>query len=148
MQLQDNLKLDCTKSAVHCSSKKRALELISEIAAESLNQNPLTLFEYLLNREKMGSTGIGHGIAIPHARIFNNAQAVGVFIQCVQPFDFGAVDNQPVDLLFALFVPDEQCNVHLKTLSFIAEKLGNKQICRQLRAANSDQALYDIIVSI
>ncbi len=78
MELKDVLKLDCTKSAVLCSSKKRALELISELAAEQLDQNPQKLFECMLSREKMGSTGIGSGIAIPHGRIFNSDQAVGV----------------------------------------------------------------------
>lgn len=145
MELKDVLKLDCTKSAVLCSSKKRALEVISELAASQLDQNPQKLFECMLGREKMGSTGIGNGIAIPHGRIFNSDQAVGVLIQCAEPIEFDAIDNQPVDLLFALLVPDDQCNEHLKTLSLIAQKLGDKQICRQLRHARSDQELYDII---
>ncbi|WP_394211676.1 PTS IIA-like nitrogen regulatory protein PtsN [Enterovibrio calviensis] len=145
MELKDVLKLDCTKSAVLCSSKKRALEMISELAAIELDQNPQKLFECMLGREKMGSTGIGNGIAIPHGRIFNSDHAVGVFIQCAEPIEFDAIDNQPVDLLFALLVPDDQCKEHLKTLSLIAQKLGDKQICRQLRHANSDQELYDII---
>ncbi|KXF80044.1 PTS IIA-like nitrogen regulatory protein PtsN [Enterovibrio coralii] len=145
MELKDVLKLDCTKSAVLCSSKKRALELISELAANELDQNPQKLFECMLGREKMGSTGIGNGIAIPHGRIFNSDHAVGVLIQCAEPIEFDAIDNQPVDLMFALFVPDDQCKEHLTTLSLIAQKLGDKQICRQLRNASSDQELYDII---
>ncbi|MDD1782222.1 PTS IIA-like nitrogen regulatory protein PtsN [Enterovibrio sp. ZSDZ35] len=145
MELKDVLKLDCTKSAVLCSSKKRALELISELAANELDQNPQKLFECMLGREKMGSTGIGNGIAIPHGRIFNSDHAVGVLIQCAEPVEFDAIDNQPVDLLFALFVPDEQCKEHLTTLSLIAQKLGDKHVCRQLRNASSDQELYDII---
>ncbi|MGF1705815.1 PTS IIA-like nitrogen regulatory protein PtsN [Enterovibrio baiacu] len=145
MELKDVLKLDCTKSAVLCSSKKRALELISELAGNQLDQNPQKLFECILSREKLGSTGIGNGIAIPHGRIFNSDQAVGVFIQCAEPIEFDAIDNQPVDLLFALLVPDEQCKEHLKTLSLIAQKLGDKQLCKRMRNANSDQELYDII---
>ncbi|NGN98228.1 PTS IIA-like nitrogen regulatory protein PtsN [Grimontia sp. S25] len=145
MELKDVLKLDCTKSAVLCSSKKRALEVISELAASQLDQNPQKLFECMLGREKMGSTGIGNGIAIPHGRIFNSDHAVGVLVQCAEPIEFDAIDNQPVDLLFALLVPDDQCKEHLKTLSLIAQKLGDKQVCRQLRHASSDQELYDII---
>ncbi|CZF78372.1 MULTISPECIES: PTS IIA-like nitrogen regulatory protein PtsN [Grimontia] len=147
MELKDVLKLDCTKSAVLCSSKKRALEVISELAASQLDQNPQKLFECMLGREKMGSTGIGNGIAIPHGRIFNSDHAVGVLVKCAEPIEFDAIDNQPVDLLFALLVPDDQCKEHLKTLSLIAQKLGDKQICRQLRHASSDQELYDIITS-
>ncbi|WP_299019200.1 PTS IIA-like nitrogen regulatory protein PtsN [uncultured Photobacterium sp.] len=145
MQLSNVLSLDCTKSAVHCSSKKRALEIISEIAAEHLDQNPQPLFECMLSREKMGSTGIGNGIAIPHGRIHNSEQAIAVLIQCQNPIQFDAIDNQPVDLLFALLVPDEQCQEHLKTLSCMAEKLSNKQICKQLRTAKSDEELYQIL---
>ncbi|MDD9197067.1 PTS IIA-like nitrogen regulatory protein PtsN [Aliivibrio sp. S3MY1] len=147
MQLSTILSLDCTKSAVQCTSKKRALELISEIAAPHIGQNPQELFESLLNREKMGSTGIGNGIAIPHGRIFNCENAVAVLLQCQEPIEFDAIDNRPVDVLFALLVPDEQCKLHLKTLSCVAEKLNDKQVLRQLRHAENDQELYQIFTS-
>ncbi len=145
MQLSNVLSLDCTKSAVPCSSKKRALEIISEVAAKHLDQNPQPLFECMLSREKMGSTGIGNGIAIPHGRISSSDQAIAVLIQCQDPIQFDAIDNQPVDLLFALLVPDEQCQQHLKTLSSMAEKLSNKQVLKQLRTAKSDEELYQIL---
>ncbi|MGF1685821.1 PTS IIA-like nitrogen regulatory protein PtsN [Photobacterium japonica] len=147
MQLSNVLSLDCTKSAVPCSSKKRALEIISEIAAEHLDQNPQPLFECMLNREKMGSTGIGNGIAIPHGRINNSEHAIAVLIQCQDPIQFDAIDNQPVDLLFALLVPDAQCKEHLQTLSCMAAKLSNKHILKQLRTAKSDEELYHILTS-
>ncbi|MCE7537387.1 PTS IIA-like nitrogen regulatory protein PtsN [Aliivibrio fischeri] len=147
MQLSTILSLDCTKSAVQCTSKKRALELISEIAAPQIGQSPQELFESLLNREKMGSTGIGNGIAIPHGRMFNCDNAVAVLIQCQEPIEFDAIDNRPVDILFALLVPDEQCKLHLKTLSSVAEKLNDKQVLRQLRHAENDNELYQIITS-
>ncbi|KMV30141.1 PTS sugar transporter [Photobacterium swingsii] len=147
MQLRSVLSLDCTKSAVHCSSKKRALEIISEIAADHLDQNPQPLFECMLNREKMGSTGIGNGIAIPHGRITQSDEAIAILIQCDNPIEFDAIDNQPVDLLFALLVPDALCKEHLKTLSSMAEKLSNKQVCKQLRTAKSDQELYQIMTN-
>jgi PTS system nitrogen regulatory IIA component len=147
MQLSTILSLDCTKSAVQCTSKKRALELISEIAAPHLGQNPQELFESLLNREKMGSTGIGNGIAIPHGRIFNCDNAVAVLLQCQEPIEFDSIDNRPVDVLFALLVPDEQCKLHLKTLSSVAEKLNDKHVLRQLRHAENDQELYQIFTS-
>ncbi|WP_297481560.1 PTS IIA-like nitrogen regulatory protein PtsN [uncultured Photobacterium sp.] len=147
MQLSNVLSLDCTKSAVPCSSKKRALELISEIAATHLDQNPQPLFECMLNREKLGTTGIGNGIAIPHGRISNSDHAIAVLIQCQEPIDFDAIDGQPIDLLFALLVPEEQCKEHLSTLASMAEKLGNKKICKQLRNATTDQELYNILIN-
>lgn len=147
MQLSEVLSLDCTKSAVQCSSKKRALEIISEIAAQHTGQNATELFECMLSREKMGSTGIGNGIAIPHARMTDSEKAVAVLIQCAEPIEFDAIDNRPVDLLFALLVPEEQCKEHLKTLSCMAERLNDKQILKQLRHAENDQELYDIMLN-
>ncbi len=147
MQLNEILTVDCTKSAVHCTSKKRALEMISEIVAEQTGLSSTELFECMLSREKMGSTGIGNGIAIPHARMQSSPKAIAVLLQCDEPIEFDSVDNRPVDLLFALLVPDEQCKEHLKTLSSMAERLSNKQVLKQLRNAKSDQELYDIMVS-
>lgn len=144
MELNQILTLDCTRSAIQCSSKKRALEIISELAAHRLDQSPQKIFECMLTREKMGSTGIGYGIAIPHGRIPGN-KIVGVFIRCTEAIPFDAIDNQAVDILFALLIPEEDCKTHLETLSFIAQKLTNKQLCRQLRHANSDQAVFDIM---
>lgn len=147
MQLSEVLSLDCTRSAVQCTSKKRALELISEIAAEHTNQSSTELFECMLGREKVGSTGIGNGIAIPHARMQSSDKAIAVLLQCQQPIEFDAIDNRPVDLLFALLVPDAQCKEHLKTLSCMAERLNDKSILKQLRSAQSDQELYDIMTN-
>lgn len=145
MQLSSVLSLDCTRSAVHCSSKKRALEIISELAASRLTVAPQTLFEAMLAREKMGSTGIGNGIAIPHGKMEPGTTTVAVFIRTEQPIPFDAVDNQPVDLLFALLVPEDQCQRHLQTLSAVAKRLADKSVCRRLRTALSDEELYQIL---
>ena len=142
------LSLECTRSNVHCQSKKRALEIISELAATSLNLPYQTIFEALLTREKMGSTGIGNGIAIPHGKLEEDTlRAVGVFIHLEQPIAFDAIDNQPVDLLFALLVPADQCKTHLHTLSLVAKRLADKSVCRRLRSARSDAELYEIITA-
>ncbi len=147
MQLSEVLAPDCTKSAVPCSSKKRALEIISEIAAQYTGLNSNELFECMLSREKMGSTGIGNGIAIPHARMTEFDQAIAVLVQCEEPIDFDAIDNRPVDILFALLVPEDQCKEHLKTLGAMAARLNDKQVLKALRKAESDQELYSIMIS-
>lgn len=140
------LNIECTKSAVHCASKKRALEIISELAAIQFNLPPLVVFDAVLTRERMGSTGIGNGIAIPHGKLKEDtSQAVGVFIRLDQPIAFDAIDNQPIDLLFALLVPADQCKTHLHTLALVARHLADKGLCRRLRAAHSDEELYQII---
>jgi len=109
LQLSNVLNQECTRSGVHCQSKKRALEIISELAAKQLSLPPQVVFEAILTREKMGSTGIGNGIAIPHGKVEEDTlRAVGVFVQLETPIAFDAIDNQPVDLLFALLVPADQ----------------------------------------
>lgn len=147
IQLSSVLHTGCTKNSVQCSSKKRALEIISELAANQLNISHKIVFDSIFARERMGSTGIGSGIAIPHGKLEDKdtAQAVGVFLHLEQPVSFDAVDNQPVDLLFALLVPTEQCKTHLHTLSLVAKRLADKIVCRRLRAAQSDEELYQII---
>ncbi|MEZ9666982.1 PTS IIA-like nitrogen regulatory protein PtsN [Vibrio breoganii] len=147
MQINEVLSLDCTKSAVHCTSKKRALELISQIAATHTGHDSTDLFECMLGREKLGSTGIGNGIAIPHARMSNSDKAIAVLLQCDEAIEFDAIDNRPVDLLFALLVPEDQCKEHLKTLSCMAERLNDKKILKQLRHAKSDEELFEIMIS-
>lgn len=126
--------------------QKRALEIISELAAKQLSLPSQVVFEAILTREKMGSTGIGNGIAIPHGKLEEDTmRAVGVFVQLETPIAFDAIDNQPVDLLFALLVPADQTKTHLHTLSLVAKRLADKTICRRLRAAQSDRELYQII---
>ena len=121
LQLSSVLNRECTRSRVHCQSKKRALEIISELAAKQLSLPPQVVFEAILTREKMGSTGIGNGIAIPHGKLEEDTlRAVGVFVQLETPIAFDAIDNQPVDLLFALLVPADQTKTHLHTLSLVA----------------------------
>lgn len=145
-QLRSLLNIECTKIEVHCSSKKQALEIISELAAIQCNLPPLVVFDAVLSRERMGSTGIGNGIAIPHGTLgVDIPQTIGVFMRLNQPVAFDSIDNQPVDLLFALLVPANQCKTHLHTLSLVARRLGDKNICCRLRAAQSDEELYQII---
>ncbi|MXP56425.1 PTS IIA-like nitrogen regulatory protein PtsN [Pantoea sp. Mhis] len=146
IELSSVLSQDCTRSGIHCKSKKHALEIISELASKQINLPYQKLFKAILTRERMGSTGIGNGIAIPHGKLETDRLcAVGVLISLDQPIAFNAVDNQPVDLLFALLVPANQCKTHLHTLSLVAKRLTDKTVCKNLRAAQNDAELYAII---
>ena len=148
MRFNEILSLESTLSAVQCSSKKKALEMISELAASSLNLPSQDIFEILLAREKMGSTAIGNGIAVPHGKLEGEgAKVVAFFLQLEEPIDFEANDNQPVDLLFALFVPEKECQTKKAILSLVAQYLLDKNIARQLRTATSNQELYQILIN-
>jgi len=139
---------DCTKSAVRCNSKKKLLEYISELAATRLpGLSQQQVFDALLEREKLGSTGLGNGIALPHGKIGNEHSIVAVMVQCDSPIEFDAIDKKPVDLLFALLVPGDQCQSHLKTLATVAEKLSDKSLLKRLRNAEGDDELYQTMIS-
>ncbi len=146
MTLQDILTLDCTQCAVPASSKKRLLEQICQLAAIELGDtNPGDLLDSLLNREKMGSTGIGNGIAIPHGRLQNTNKAIAVFLTTERAIDFDAIDNKPVDIFICLFVPQENTQEHLQTLQSIARLFSNRKTAKQVRKCANKQEMYNLI---
>lgn len=146
MKLQDLLTADCTHCAVPVTSKKKILEHICGIAANKVSElTKIQLLESLMAREKMGSTGIGNGIAIPHGRLANTSQVVAVFLTTESPISFDAIDNRGVDIFVALFVPEDCCQEHLCTLQHIAKMLSNKQVSKQIRNCRTHQELFDIV---
>jgi PTS system nitrogen regulatory IIA component len=125
-------------------SKKRLLEQIGELLASSSPQLSQTeIFDALINREKLGSTGLGHGVAIPHGRMDGLDQPVCAFVKLGTPIDFDAADNQPVDLVFTLLVPHESTEEHLQVLSTIAEIFSNPGICSAIRNCVSSDCILE-----
>ena len=125
-------------------SKKRLLEYSSELLASSspgLSQNEI--FNALINREKLGSTGLGKGVAIPHGRIASLERPVCAFVKLASPVDFDATDGQPVDLIFTLLVPEDSTEEHLQVLSTIAEIFSNASISMALRQCETDSCLLE-----
>lgn len=146
MQIADLINPERIGCGAQASSKKRSLELLSNLIADSIPQ--LTqgeVFESLIGRERLGSTGLGRGVAIPHGRIKGNVHATGAFLKLDRGVDFDAVDNQPVDLLFALMVPDSAAEEHLQILAHLAEMFSDSELCKQLREAPSSQKLYELL---
>jgi PTS system nitrogen regulatory IIA component len=143
MIISDIISLDRTECAVECQSKKRIFEVISEIAVKENPQlNIGDVLSSMLAREKMGSTGIGNGIAIPHGRIDGIQDIVAIVVTSEEPIQFDAIDDKPVDIFFALLVPTEQTQEHLQTLSSIAQKLSEKEIVKAIRnATNRDEII-------
>ena len=147
MDIKDILTPASTKNAVRGTSKKRILETLSVLAAEvTTDIDSEEALKSLICRERMGSTGIGHGIALPHGRIAGLSKPVAVAITCKPAIEFDALDNQPVDIFFALLVPDNETKTHLQVLSTVASKLNDRDIVRKLRKAETDQALYEALV--
>ncbi|HAO32993.1 MAG TPA: PTS sugar transporter subunit IIA [Candidatus Competibacter sp.] len=128
------------------ASKKRAIEVLSELLATGqagLTARPI--FDSLIGRERLGSTGLGHGVALPHGRFQQSERAIGAFVKLKKGVDFDAIDRQPVDLIFGLLVPDHYTDEHLKILAYLAEMFSDRAFCQQLREAASDQALFQLL---
>ncbi|WP_430456974.1 PTS IIA-like nitrogen regulatory protein PtsN [Rheinheimera sp.] len=148
MNLSSMLSEDCTKSAVLFNSKKRILEYVAELAHQHMPElSESTVFEALMAREKLGSTGIGGGIAIPHGKLKGVTTPVLVFVVSQDAIQFDAIDNQAVDIFCAILIPENQCQTHLTTLAGIARLLSQKDLTRKIRHAGTDQALYQLLLS-
>jgi len=145
MKISALLNKDSVFCKTTCTSKKGALEKISLIAAETLNLDAQELFESLIAREKIGSTGVGSGIAIPHIKISSDLPATAVFLQCESGIDYDSYDGNKVDILFAIFVPEDLCKEYLSALSEISQKLLDKQFLRQLRSAQNNEELFELL---
>lgn len=143
MQLQSILSPERTITGVPGTSKKRVLENIAEIICKDVSYlNPEDLFSALTARERLGSTGIGEGIAIPHCRVANCTNTIGSLVRLETPVDFEAIDDKPIDILFVLLVPEEANDEHLLTLKTLAELFSQADFRESLRNAENDQALY------
>ncbi|MBX3705105.1 MAG: PTS sugar transporter subunit IIA [Pseudomonadales bacterium] len=142
------LRRDCTLTDVGAQSRKRALELASDlIAAHVPELSARALFDGLMTRERLGSTGLGEGVAIPHCRMPCPA-ITGALLKLAQPVEFDALDDQPVDLIFVLVVPPEETSAHLETLAALARVFQNPDYRTRLRNQSSGDALFDEFVGI
>lgn len=146
--IQDILSLDCTEWNAPISSKKKLLEHLARRINERLPSNDTDdIFERLISRERLGSTGIGEGIAIPHCRLKECDAPFGILIKLEEAIDYDAVDNQQVDLIFALLVPEEANDEHLKILALLARNFTEPTYRDALRNASDVKILYQRAIS-
>jgi PTS system nitrogen regulatory IIA component len=131
--------------ALKVNGKKQALQEIAAKAAALTGQNERTIFEILLQREKLGSTGVGNGVAIPHGKLANLGQVFGLFARLERAVDFEALDGQPVDLIFLLLAPEGAGADHLKALARVARLLRDPEVARKLRNSQDADALYAVL---
>lgn len=144
MDIKQIITPERTLSGIEGVSKKRALEILANTIAEDVPAiDADDLFRRLIARERLGSTGIGHGIAIPHCRVGNCDRTLGALITLKEPIDFDAIDSEPVDVLFAMLVPEQAQDEHLQTLASLASRLNESDFRERLRQADSDRALFE-----
>jgi nitrogen PTS system EIIA component len=145
MPLIDLVAPNAILPALKVNNKKQALQELAARAAVLTGQNERTIFEILMQREKLGSTAVGNGIAIPHGKMANLARLFGLFARLDRPIDFEALDGQPVDLIFLLLAPEGAGADHLKALARVARLLRDSAVAHKLRASQDAEALYAVL---
>ncbi len=146
MEISDLLKPEAVVAHLKAGNKKQALQELSKYAAEITGVNERRIFETLLERERLGTTGVGNGIAIPHGKLPDFKRMYGVFARVDKPLDFEAIDEQPVDLIFLLLAPEGAGADHLKALARVSRLLRDPVMCEKLRGAESADGLYMLLV--
>ena len=145
MELEKLIDADCVISKLFASSKKQALRELSKCAADHTGRSQQEIFDALLERERLGTTGVGGGVAIPHGKLASLEQLYGLFARLEKPIDFDAIDEQPVDLIFLLLAPESAGADHLNTLSRVSRLLRDKSVCEKLRGCESCENLLALI---
>lgn len=146
MEISDLLSPDAVIPALKPQSKKQLLQELAARAHTVTHLPERKIFEVLIERERLGTTGVGQGIAIPHGRLAIE-KIGGVFARLEQPIDYEAVDGQPVDLVFMLLAPEGAGADHLKALARVSRLLRNQAVCEKLRAAKKAEAIYAILTA-
>jgi len=145
MPLNDLVAHNAIIPALKVNGKKQILQELAAKAAELCGLNERTIFEILLQREKLGSTGVGNGIAIPHGKLPKLTKLFGLFARLERPADFESLDGQPVDLVFLLLAPEGAGADHLKALARVARLLRDPEVARKLRDSRDADALYAVL---
>ncbi len=145
MELSQLLQPNAVKVFTHVTSKKRLFQDLGELAQVAYGLDASDTVDALQERESLGPTGVGHGVALPHARLHGLDRVVGVFVRLEKPLDFDAVDRQPVDLIFGLFAPKSSGVDHLKALALVSRTMRDTAICAKLRANTDPATLHALL---
>lgn len=148
MFLGDILNPSAVKTINSCTSKKRLFHDLGELAEGCYGLEATSVIEALIERESLGPTGVGNGIALPHARLEPVKSVSGIFLRLEKPLNFDSVDRQPVDLIFVLLAPKTQGVEHLKALALVARTMRDPDICAKLRANVDPNTLYAILTEV
>jgi PTS system nitrogen regulatory IIA component len=145
MQLSEILTPGAVRSLGQLTSKKRLFQELAELAQAEYGLNASEVLDALQERESLGPTGVGQGVALPHARLHGLNKVVGIFLRLEKPMDFDAVDRQPVDLIFALLAPETSGVDHLKALALVSRTLRDTDLRAKLRANDDANALHAVL---
>ncbi|MEK9723504.1 MAG: PTS IIA-like nitrogen regulatory protein PtsN [Rhodospirillaceae bacterium] len=147
MEIADLISSDVVVANLKATSKKQVLQELSRRAADATGLHERAIFDVLMERERLGTTGVGNGIAIPHGKLPDLEKLHGLFARLEQPVDFQAIDERPVDLIFLLLAPESAGADHLKALAKVSRVLRNNGTCEKLRGTDTSEALFAILTS-
>lgn len=145
MEINDLISLEAIVANLRATSKKQALQDLARRAADVTGEPERAIFEVLIERERLGTTGVGNGIAIPHGKLPGLARLYGFFARLETPIDFDAIDEQPVDLICLLLAPESAGADHLKALARVSRLLRDRSICEKLRGSDTAEAIYALL---
>ena len=145
MEIRDLIVPQGVVAKLHVTSKKQALQELAKRAADLTGQPERSIFEVLIERERLGTTGVGNGIAIPHGKLPGLDRLYALFARLDKPIDFDAIDEQPVDLICLLLAPETAGADHLKALARVSRLLRDGAICEKLRGTDKSEALYALL---
>jgi nitrogen PTS system EIIA component len=145
MDISDLILPESVVANLRVTSKKQALQELAKKAADITGQPERALFEVLMERERLGTTGVGHGIGIPHGKLPELDRLYGLFARLETPIDFDAIDDQPVDLIFVLLAPETAGADHLKALARVSRLFRDRAVCEKLRGTDSAEAIYALL---
>lgn len=145
MDISDLILPESVIANLRVTSKKQALQELAKKAAEITGQPERALFEVLMERERLGTTGVGHGIGIPHGKLPELDRLYGLFARLETPIDFDAIDEHPVDLIFVLLAPETAGADHLKALARVSRLFRDRAVCEKLRGTDSSEAIYALL---
>jgi PTS system nitrogen regulatory IIA component len=145
MELSEIIGVEAVRAPVKATSKKRLLQDLADLAETVYKLPAEAVYKALMDREALGPTGVGRGVAIPHARFPGVTRVIGLFVRLEKPVDFESIDRQPVDLVFGLFAPEAAGAEHLKALARVSRTLRSDAVCAKLRSTFDPSALYAIL---
>ncbi len=146
MDIVDLISAEGVVASLRVTSKKQALQELSKRAAELTGEPERAIFEVLIERERLGTTGVGNGIAIPHGKLAGLDRLHGLFARLETPVDFDAIDEQPVDLICLLLAPETAGADHLKALARVSRLLRDRTVCEKLRGSDNPDAIYALLI--
>ena len=145
MEIADLITPRSVVAQLRAANKKHALQELAKRAASMTSCNERAIYDVLIERERLGSTGIGRGVGIPHGKLCGLSKLYGIFARLERPVPFEAIDDQPVDLIFLLLAPEGAGADHLKALALVSRLLRDRSVCEKLRGTDNPDALYALL---